>query len=346
MNLSKILDATYNGEQPYDALYEILSSKTPRQVAYAFADCFGNQWVEDEYEFCNRELVADTGIELPPFDRSNYAFESLAVAYKELDNLDYIMAHLSSDEIEALLDYYGAESDDNSDDEEEISDSTDEEFYEEEISDSVDKVSDSDLPTWRGVEGSKFRWHGEWADHEVEYRGKLFNEVELEESLWLIYKDDCFSEGIEPTEEGFEDFATAEEAKYVLEDYYNLGGWVEDLEAEDEEEEISDSVDEEDEDDEIENWEDYRFTFTIFDEDGEIIDQYDGTDVYPELSDTLYDDYSAIEIAKDALHNYAKSYDGEGDKIVISVDADEYDMSRDDYSGKVREVYSEEYDLH
>ena len=45
------------------------------------------------------------------------------------------------------------------------------------------------------------------------------------------------------------------------------------------------------------------------------------------------------------LHNFAKSYDGEGDKIVISVDADEYDMSADDYSGNVREVYSEEYDL-
>lgn len=207
---------------------------------------------------------------------------------------------------------------------------------------SSEKVSDAETPTWRGVEGSIYRWHGEWADPEVEYRGKLFNETELEDTLWQTYEDDCISEGIEPTEEGFENFATTEFAESVLDAYYNIGGWVEDLE----EDEISDSTDKvSDEEDDIENWEDYRFTFTIYGNDGEIIDQFDGTEVYTELSDTLYDDDSAIELAKEALHNYAESYDGEGDKIVISVDADEYDMSADDYSGKVREVYSEEYDL-
>ena len=107
-------------------------------------------------------------------------------------------------------------------------------------------IADAETPTWRGVEGSKFRWHGALGDPEVEYRGKLFNEVELEDFLWEIYEDDCKSKGIEPTEEGYNNFATAEEAESVLELYYNNGGWTEDLEAEDEEDEISDSVDEED----------------------------------------------------------------------------------------------------
>lgn len=180
----------------------------------------------------------------------------------------------------------------------------------------------TELPTWRGVEGSIFRWHGEWADPEVEYRGKLFSETALEENLWVDYEDYCDSEGIEPTEEGFDTFADAEKAEETINTFYENGEWVEDL-----------------------NWEDYRFTFTVYDNDGEIIDQFDGTEVYTELSDTLYDDDSAIELAKEALHNYAESYDGEGDKFVISVDAHEYDMGADDFSGKVREVYSEEYDL-
>lgn len=45
------------------------------------------------------------------------------------------------------------------------------------------------LPTWRGVEGSRFIWHGAWADPEVFYKGHLFNASSLE---W-----DCDPEDLE-----------------------------------------------------------------------------------------------------------------------------------------------------
>jgi len=55
-----------------------------------------------------------------------------------------------------------------------------------------------------GVPGVRFIDHGEWSDPEVEYKGEVFNYYDLEEGLWLYYKEICEEEGIEPTSYGFE----------------------------------------------------------------------------------------------------------------------------------------------
>lgn len=39
------------------------------------------------------------------------------------------------------------------------------------------------LPTWRGVKGTRYIWHGEWSDPEIYYRGRLFNAWDIEEGL-------------------------------------------------------------------------------------------------------------------------------------------------------------------
>lgn len=185
------------------------------------------------------------------------------------------------------------------------------EYLNKEVSDSYDNVSDAEDEKWKRYEDIT------WDSEDLE---SSKNAVRM---LADLYGVDVVVDLDEDGEFGNLDvFAVLEEEGFVDDDNVS------------------------DEEDEIENWEDYRFVFTIYDKDGEIIDQFDGTDVYPELIDTVYDDNMAIELAKEALHNYAESYDGEGDVIEISVDAHEYDMERDDFNGNMREVYSEEYDLH
>ena len=58
--------------------------------------------------------------------------------------------------------------------------------------------------TYRGVPGSTYIWHGEWADPEVIWDGVSLNCEDIEESLWCSYKDDCEENGQEPTNEGYE----------------------------------------------------------------------------------------------------------------------------------------------
>lgn len=41
-----------------------------------------------------------------------------------------------------------------------------------------------------GVPEVEFIWHGEWADPEVEYKGNTYNYYDLEDSLWVDYKEE------------------------------------------------------------------------------------------------------------------------------------------------------------
>jgi hypothetical protein len=45
--------------------------------------------------------------------------------------------------------------------------------------------------TYRGVPGSTYISHGEWADPEVLWDGVELNANDIEECLWYSYKDDC-----------------------------------------------------------------------------------------------------------------------------------------------------------
>lgn len=48
----------------------------------------------------------------------------------------------------------------------------------------------SGLPTWRGVEGTRVIWHGEWSDPEIYYDGYLFNYWDAEDALSEEDKED------------------------------------------------------------------------------------------------------------------------------------------------------------
>ena len=167
---------------------------------------------------------------------------------------------------------------------------------------------------WRNVPDAFFLWHGAWLDPEVFYKGRTFNEPELEESLYLWYEDRCKSEGVEPTEEGFDEFAN-QEAEDVLEEAYDSGLY--------------------------ENWESYDFDIVLYDEDGEEIETIRANDLYPELND-VYDDITANSYASSILENFEKQYgkDYNYDSAEVVINAHEYDMGMDDFNGNVRWVNS------
>jgi len=58
--------------------------------------------------------------------------------------------------------------------------------------------------TYRGVPGSTYIWHGEWAGPEVLWKGVELNVDDIEEGLWISYKDECEEIGENPTEQGYE----------------------------------------------------------------------------------------------------------------------------------------------
>ena len=65
---------------------------------------------------------------------------------------------------------------------------------------------------WYGIEGIKFIWHNEWADPEIEYKGRKCSCYVVEDTMWerWIHDDnDNLIPEREKDEEGFE--------KYMLE---------------------------------------------------------------------------------------------------------------------------------
>ena len=73
--------------------------------------------------------------------------------------------------------------------------------------------------SYRGVPGTTYIWHGEWSDPEILYKGKALNANDVEESLWYSYQSYCEKEGIEPTEEGFDEWLDADYVQSELDDY-------------------------------------------------------------------------------------------------------------------------------
>ena len=69
--------------------------------------------------------------------------------------------------------------------------------------------------TYRGVPGSTYIWHGEWADPEVLWKGSEINVNNVENSLWASYKEDCYEYGDKPTEDGFEDWLEEKGPNYI-----------------------------------------------------------------------------------------------------------------------------------
>ena len=76
-----------------------------------------------------------------------------------------------------------------------------------------DKSNDR-RPDWYGIPGLKFIDHGSWSDAEIEYKGLIFNEIDLEETYF-----DWFDEEYpEYSDELFESFMLEQEdnIKYEL----------------------------------------------------------------------------------------------------------------------------------
>lgn len=58
--------------------------------------------------------------------------------------------------------------------------------------------------TFRGVPGSTFIWHGEWADPEIWWKGEELNATDVEDGMWNSYEVDCEETGETPTNDGYE----------------------------------------------------------------------------------------------------------------------------------------------
>ena len=69
--------------------------------------------------------------------------------------------------------------------------------------------------TYRGVPGSTYISHGEWADPEVLWDGVELNVTDIEEGLWYSYKDDCEERGENPTEQGYEAWLKEMGTEYI-----------------------------------------------------------------------------------------------------------------------------------
>lgn len=62
--------------------------------------------------------------------------------------------------------------------------------------------------TWRGVEGTKFIYHGEWSDPEVLYNDEKLNYNDLENNLWAEYEYECEEMDKKPSEEEYDNLPT------------------------------------------------------------------------------------------------------------------------------------------
>ena len=75
--------------------------------------------------------------------------------------------------------------------------------------------------TWRGVKGTTFISHGEWADSEIWYKGEEINSSELEDYLWDVYSEQCEEEGKKPTYGEYDNLPT-EWFEEELENYFYM----------------------------------------------------------------------------------------------------------------------------
>lgn len=59
--------------------------------------------------------------------------------------------------------------------------------------------------TYRGIPGTIFISHGDWADPTILYKGKEYNGSDVEDNLWADYRNECEEEGKEPNENEFDE---------------------------------------------------------------------------------------------------------------------------------------------
>lgn len=57
---------------------------------------------------------------------------------------------------------------------------------------------------YRGIRGVHLIWHGEWADPELSYKGKVVNYYAVEDVFWEEYKDERRAKGVDTPEDASE----------------------------------------------------------------------------------------------------------------------------------------------
>lgn len=62
--------------------------------------------------------------------------------------------------------------------------------------DHVMHIVPKELSNWYGIEEIGFVWHGEWADPEIEYKGRRCSCFIIEDVMWGFYRDE-FPDGNE-----------------------------------------------------------------------------------------------------------------------------------------------------
>ena len=71
--------------------------------------------------------------------------------------------------------------------------------------------------TYRGVPGTIYVWHGEWADPTIIYKNQEINVNDIDNLLWSDYKEACEEYGDLPTDAGFEDWLEGVGAVWIQE---------------------------------------------------------------------------------------------------------------------------------
>lgn len=102
-------------ELDVDMLLEIWEGKSTVDIAGELWDNFGSNWCSDEFDFINRELVAD-GFE-QFIDKECDTLSDFEDICEYVDAND-LFQHLSLDEKESMLEYYGYEDDEEEDEDE------------------------------------------------------------------------------------------------------------------------------------------------------------------------------------------------------------------------------------
>ena len=100
-----------------DMFLKIWEGKSTEDIADELWDNFGSNWCSDEFDFINRELVAD-GFERF-IDKECNTLSDFEEICEYVDAND-LFQHLSLDEKESLLEYYGYEEEEEDEDEDEF----------------------------------------------------------------------------------------------------------------------------------------------------------------------------------------------------------------------------------
>jgi hypothetical protein len=62
------------------------------------------------------------------------------------------------------------------------------------------------LPDWYGIRGIKFVYYNDWTDPKLYYKKHLINSYLIEDTMWEDYSDECKTNGIVPSDGGFENY--------------------------------------------------------------------------------------------------------------------------------------------